>query len=130
MATKDRFSLTFPMKDLERAWGASYGNVPTLLETYCFTCPAGQQIAVASPPDELRQGPAGRVRKRASLLDPIEVVAATRSIDQAWEAPVQACSGRKWNGGAPYHLAMISFRSNNSRYVFSRLQSARLRSTI
>lgn len=31
--------------DLERASGACDGSMPTLVGTYCFTCPAGQEMA-------------------------------------------------------------------------------------
>lgn len=31
-------------EDLERASGDFHGNVPTLVGTYCFTCPTGQEI--------------------------------------------------------------------------------------
>ena len=31
--------------DLERAGGACEGGVPTLVGTYCFTCPSGQDAS-------------------------------------------------------------------------------------
>ena len=34
-----------PDEDLERAGGACEENIPTLVGTYCFTCPSDQEIA-------------------------------------------------------------------------------------